>query len=183
LLCGCEVNEDHNTSGCSPPPLDLPGLLGERDNGCRPGGCRSGYVTISSVTEVDTASGAVTFSALARRVPGAVLLSGVVGSKAYAMDTDGSDVDRLGVYAAPTVAFHGLDLPVDKAATVVFKEPDPDYQVHEARKFVRLAMSSNPTATELLWLDPGLYEKRTPLGDGLIGLRGCLATARLVRKA
>ncbi|GAA1913626.1 hypothetical protein GCM10009753_52280 [Streptantibioticus ferralitis] len=35
-----------------------------------------------------------------------VLLSGTVGSTAYGLAHKGSDIDRLGVFAAPTEAFH-----------------------------------------------------------------------------
>lgn len=124
-----------------------------------------------------------TYTELAAQIPGAVLLSGIVGSTAYGMAGEESDTDRLAVYAAPTVAFHGLDLPIEKAATVVFPKPGPDFQVHEARKFVLLAMKSNPTATELLWLDGSFYEHRSPLGDALIYLRPYLASVELVCKA
>ncbi|GAA0233640.1 nucleotidyltransferase domain-containing protein [Cryptosporangium japonicum] len=107
------------------------------------------------------------------------LLLGVVGSTAYGLAHAGSDVDRLGVYAVPTVELHGLHLPIDKAATVV--RHDPDQTVHEARKFAMLCLSSNPTVTELLWLPS--YEQRTPLGDELVGLRTAFASADGVRNA
>jgi predicted nucleotidyltransferase len=86
-----------------------------------------------------------------------VLLQGIVGSTAYGLAGPHSDVDRLGVYAAPTKAFHGLRLPIDRAASVVVHEPE-DLTLHEARKFALLALSANPTVTELLWLpDPQRY--------------------------
>ena len=46
-----------------------------------------------------------------------VLLSGVVGSTACGLAGPDSDVDRLGVYAAPTIEFHGLYPPLGKNAT------------------------------------------------------------------
>jgi len=110
-----------------------------------------------------------------------VLLEGVVGSTAYGLNHAGSDIDRLGVYAAPASAFHGLDLPIDKAASTV--EHDPDRTLHEARKFCLLAMSANPTASELMWLPEDLYSVRTPLGDGLIGIRTAFLSAARVREA
>jgi predicted nucleotidyltransferase len=39
------------------------------------------------------------------------VLAVVVGSRAYGLDGPGSDVDRRGVYAAPTRAFWRLDKP------------------------------------------------------------------------
>jgi predicted nucleotidyltransferase len=109
-----------------------------------------------------------------------VLLRGIVGSTAYGLAGPHSDVDRLGVYAAPTRSFHGLHLPIDRYASVVEHEPE-DLTLHEARKFCLLALSANPTVTELLWL-PG-YEIRTPLGAELIGIRRAFLCAARVRDA
>ena len=110
-----------------------------------------------------------------------VLLQGIVGSTAYGLNHAGSDVDRLGVYAAPAVAFHGIELPIDRAATRV--TTDPDSTLHEARKYCVLALSGNPTAMELMWLPDDLYEVRTPLGDALIGIRSSFLCAPRVRDA
>jgi hypothetical protein len=109
-------------------------------------------------------------------VPGTVLLSGVVGSTAYGLAHEGSDTDRLGVFAAPTVAFHGLHKPQESHVTT-----HPDATLHEAAKWLRLALGGNPTVTELAWLDA--YETRTPLGEELIGLRSSLLSAKRVRDA
>lgn len=108
-----------------------------------------------------------------------VLLQGVVGSVAYGLDTESSDVDRLGTYAAPTVLFHGLHPPVGKAASIV--RHDPDITLHEAGKLASLCLGGNPTVTELLWLND--YEVRTELGDELIGIREAFLSARRVRDA
>ncbi len=43
--------------------------------------------------------------------PGTVLLAGIVGSTAYGLAGPDSDVDRLGVFAAPTLSLLGLDAP------------------------------------------------------------------------
>jgi predicted nucleotidyltransferase len=109
-----------------------------------------------------------------------ILLQGVVGSTAYGLAGPLSDVDRLGVYAAPTRAFHGLRLPIDRAASVVVHEPE-DLTLHEARKFALLALSANPTVTELLWLPS--YETRTALGAELVGIRSAFLCAPRVRDA
>ncbi|WP_285699482.1 nucleotidyltransferase domain-containing protein [Actinomadura sp. NBRC 104412] len=108
-----------------------------------------------------------------------VLLAGVVGSTAYGLATPESDVDRLAVFAAPTVLFHGLHPPVGKQATKV--TTDPDVTRHEAGKFAALCLGVNPTVTELLWLDE--YETRTELGDRLIGVREAFLSAKRVRDA
>jgi uncharacterized protein len=109
-----------------------------------------------------------------------ILLRGVVGSTAYGLAGPRSDVDRLGVYAAPTRAFHGLQLPIDRAASVVVHDPE-DLTLHEARKFCLLALSANPTVTELLWLSS--YEIATPLGRELVGIRSAFLCAPRVREA
>ncbi|WP_431892182.1 nucleotidyltransferase domain-containing protein [Micromonospora haikouensis] len=107
-----------------------------------------------------------------------LLLSGIVGSVAYGLARPGSDVDRIGVFAAPTVAFHGLHPPRESVVTT-----EPDVTLHEAGKYARLALGGNPTATELMWLPDDCYETRTALGDRLIGIRSAFLSAPRVRDA
>lgn len=109
------------------------------------------------------------------------LLHGIVGSTAYGLAGPDSDVDRLGTYAAPTEAFHGLHPPVGKAASTVTTNPDITH--HEVGKFAALALAGNPTVFELLWLPDDLYEIRTRLGDDLIGIRTAFLSAPRVRDA
>lgn len=112
-------------------------------------------------------------------IPGEVLLSGIVGSQAYGLATPESDTDRLGMFAHPTVAFHGLREPQD---SVVLTKPS-DHTFHEARKLCRLMLDGNPTVTELLWLPADLYEVRHRLGDELIEIRTAFLSAPKVRAA
>ncbi|WP_328342570.1 nucleotidyltransferase domain-containing protein [Micromonospora sp. NBC_00421] len=107
-----------------------------------------------------------------------LLLSGIVGSVAYGLAGPGSDVDRIGVFAAPTVAFHGLRPPRESMVTT-----EPDVTLHEAGKYARLALSGNPTATELIWLPDDCYETRTELGERLIAIRSTFLSAPRVRDA
>ncbi|WP_328498314.1 nucleotidyltransferase domain-containing protein [Streptomyces sp. NBC_00414] len=107
-----------------------------------------------------------------------ILLSGIVGSTAYGLAREGSDVDRLGMFAAPTEDLHGLHGPKESHVTTM-----PDSTLHEAAKWCRLALGGNPTVTELVWLPDELYEVRTPLGDELIGIRTTLLSAKRVRDA
>ncbi|MEU5530504.1 nucleotidyltransferase domain-containing protein [Micromonospora chersina] len=107
-----------------------------------------------------------------------LLLSGIVGSVAYGLAGPDSDVDRIGVFAAPTVAFHGLHPPRESVVTT-----DPDVTLHECAKYARLALSGNPTATELMWLPEECYETRTGFGDRLIGIRAAFLSAPRVRDA
>ncbi|GIF52213.1 hypothetical protein Afe04nite_67520 [Asanoa ferruginea] len=107
-----------------------------------------------------------------------ILLMGVVGSTAYGLAGPASDIDRLGIFAVPTIELHGLARPTETRVT-----HEPDLTVHEAAKFCRLALAGNPTVTELMWLPDRLYETRTPLGDGLIAIRASFLSARRVRDA
>ncbi|MEY9908031.1 hypothetical protein ABIA35_004264 [Catenulispora sp. MAP12-49] len=110
--------------------------------------------------------------------PGTVLLSGIVGSTAYGLSGPDSDVDRLGMFAAPTLSLLGLHTPRDSHVTT-----HPDVTFHEAAKLARLVLGGNPTASELLWLPDDLYERRTPLGDEAIGLRTAFLSAPRVHDA
>lgn len=107
-----------------------------------------------------------------------ILLSGIVGSTAYGLAREGSDIDRLGVYAVDTVELHGLYQPKQSHVTT-----DPDVTYHEVAKWCRLALSGNPTVMELVWLPDDLYEVRTELGDELISLRTSFLSAKRVRDA
>lgn len=107
-----------------------------------------------------------------------VLLSGIVGSIAYGLATPASDVDRLGVFAAPTESLLGLRPPKESIVTTA-----PDRTMHEAAKYVRLALAVNPTVTELLWLPDDLYETRTGHGEDLVAIRSAFLSAGRVRDA
>lgn len=112
------------------------------------------------------------------RATRSILLSGIVGSTAYGLAREGSDVDRLGVFAVDTVKLHGLSTPSESSVT-----KDPDITLHEARKWCRLALNCNPTVMELVWLPDDLYEVRTPLGEELISIRSAFLSASRVRNA
>ncbi|TCR20120.1 hypothetical protein EV578_10759 [Streptomyces sp. BK205] len=107
-----------------------------------------------------------------------ILLSGIVGSTAYGLAREGSDTDRLGMFAAPTESLLGLHTLRESHVTTA-----PDRTLHEAAKWCRLALGGNPTVMELVWLPGELYEVRTPLGDELIGIRGAFLSAPRVRDA
>lgn len=110
-------------------------------------------------------------------IPGTILLSGVVGSTAYGMAGPESDVDRLGIYAAPTSRFLGLHLPTKSDLTTVFTNPDATF--HEAGKFALLCLGGNPTLNELLWLDE--YEVKTGFGVELVRIRSAFLSAKRIR--
>ncbi len=110
--------------------------------------------------------------------PPNVLLSGIVGSTAYGLATEDSDVDRLGVFAAPTERLLGLHPP---EPSIVSSKPDATF--HEAGKYAALALKVNPTITELMWLPDELYETRTGLGSALIAIRRSFLSRKAVRNA
>ncbi|HEX4816087.1 MAG TPA: nucleotidyltransferase domain-containing protein [Nonomuraea sp.] len=110
--------------------------------------------------------------------PGTVLLTGIVGSTAYGLAGPDSDIDRLGVYATPTLDLVGLSRPRQSVVRT-----GPDRTLHEAGKWCSLALGGNPTVMELLWLPDDLYETRTPLGDRLIAIRQAFLSAPRVRDA
>lgn len=107
-----------------------------------------------------------------------ILLSGIVGSTAYGLAHEGSDVDRLGMFATDTSNLLGLRIPKESVVT-----NHPDVTLHEARKYCELALKCNPTVMELLWLPDELYEVRTPLGNQLIDIRMSFLSSGYVRNA
>lgn len=112
---------------------------------------------------------------------GTVLLSGVVGSTAYGLDRPGSDVDRLGLFVAPTVEVAGLDWHSDRESLVTNK---PDVTLHEVGKYLRLALKCNPTITEIMWLPADLVETVHPeWGERLIEMREAFLSEHAVKSA
>jgi predicted nucleotidyltransferase len=108
--------------------------------------------------------------------PGNLLLLGVVGSTPHGLAAAHSDRDLAGVFAHPTEALFAFDRPAESVAT-----HDPDSALHEIEKFLRLALTSNPAALELLWLDD--YETLSVSGRELIGIRKSFLGTNAVRDA
>lgn len=100
------------------------------------------------------------------------ILSVVVGSRAYGLDTADSDTDRRGVFVAPTELFWRLDKP-----PAHLDGPLPEQFSWEVERFCSLALEANPTVLECLWSP--LVEKTTGTGEELRALR----PAFLSRKA
>lgn len=109
------------------------------------------------------------------------LITGTVGSHAYGLATETSDVDTLIVAVAPSKDFLGLNPPTAKAASRV--STNPDITTHELGKFVSLCLAANPTVTELLWLPDDCYRQLDYCGESLIDIRRYLLGARAVRSA
>ncbi|MEV3922000.1 nucleotidyltransferase domain-containing protein [Actinomadura coerulea] len=92
------------------------------------------------------------------------VLSVVVGSRAYGLATDGSDVDRRGVYAAPAPLFWRFAKPPPH-----LDGPLPEQFSWELERFCELALGANPTVLECLWSP--LVERVTPVGEELLAVR------------
>lgn len=107
-----------------------------------------------------------------------IILSGIVGSKAYSLDTEESDTDRLGIFAVKTDQLFRLNSPQETISTT-----NPDITLHEAAKYCRLAIGCNPTVLELLWLPIQLIEYGTTLGVDLRKQRADFLSAKRVRDA
>lgn len=107
------------------------------------------------------------------------LLLAVVGSTAYGLADERSDVDHIGVFRAPTRDLLGLDGPAFVEHSIV--TTDPDVSVHELGKFARLALAGNPTVTEVLWASQ--YPVRTDDGAELIAARTHFLSRRAVTNA
>ncbi len=109
-----------------------------------------------------------------------LLLSGVVGSHAYGLNREGSDIDRLGVFVAPTLEVAGLDWSSSKE-TRHGTSDEVDYTYHEIGKAFRLMLSCNPTLLEVLYLEQ--YETLTQFGRMLITNRAAFLSEKAVRNA
>lgn len=113
--------------------------------------------------------------------PRNTLLKGIVGSTAYGLAREGSDVDRLGIFAASTLDLAGLDWHPRRESKV---HTDPDITFHEVGKYLRLALRCNPTVMELLWLPDELIEFRHQIfGNRLMALKEALLSEQCVRNA
>ncbi len=93
------------------------------------------------------------------------VLSVVVGSRAYGLATESSDVDRRGVFVAPTPMFWGFAKPPTHV-----DGPDAERFSWELERFLGLALDANPTVLECLWSP--LVEVVTAGGEELLALRG-----------
>jgi hypothetical protein len=106
-----------------------------------------------------------------------VILLGVVGSTAYGLANEDSDIDLLGIFATPTIDLLGLHQPQQSVVTT-----HPDMAMHEAGKFCALALKCNPTVTELMWLDEYGGEF-SHFGAELVAIRSAFLSKRYVRNA
>lgn len=88
----------------------------------------------------------------------------VVGSRAYGLDTEGSDTDVRGIYLAPAELQWSL-----YGAPEQFEDNAAQTCFWELQKFLIMALKANPNILECLYSP--LVEKVTPLGQELLNLR------------
>ncbi|MFD4670954.1 DNA polymerase beta superfamily protein [Lentzea sp. NPDC058450] len=89
-----------------------------------------------------------------------MILQVVIGSHAYGLASEQSDVDRRGVFVAPTEAFWRFEKPPTSV-----EGPEPELLSWEVEHFCKLGLKSNPTVLETL-VSP-LTEISTPMGEEL----------------
>jgi hypothetical protein len=97
------------------------------------------------------------------------IYAAVVGSRAYGLDTEASDTDTRGVYAAPTPAFWSLTKPPPH-----IEGPEPDRFSWEVERFCELALEANPNLLEVL--HSPLVVSCTELGEELLDLRSAFVS-------
>jgi hypothetical protein len=93
-----------------------------------------------------------------------VIYSCVVGSRAYGLDEDSSDVDRRGIYLPPAEmhwSLYGVPEQLENKST--------EECYWELQKFLTLALKANPNVLECLYTP--LVERATPLARELLGMR------------
>jgi hypothetical protein len=88
----------------------------------------------------------------------------VVGSRAYGLDNDESDIDRRGIYLAPAELQWSLF-----GAPEQFEDNATQSCYWELQKFIIMALKANPNILECLYSP--MVEKVTPLGEDLLALR------------
>jgi predicted nucleotidyltransferase len=93
-----------------------------------------------------------------------VIYGCVVGSRAYGLETDDSDVDRRGVYVAPAELQWSLF-----GAPEQFEDNAAQACYWELQKFLVMALKANPNILECLYSP--MVEKVTPLGHELLSIR------------
>jgi predicted nucleotidyltransferase len=89
----------------------------------------------------------------------------VLGSHAYGLANEESDVDRRGIYLPPA-ALHWSLFGVPEQ----LEDKETDEVYWELRKFVMLALKVNPNILECLYTP--VIETTTPLADQLLAMRG-----------
>ena len=107
-----------------------------------------------------------------------------MGSHAYGLATEDSDVDEKGIYLPPAAwhwSIHPLPEQIEfkrgHAGEIVLESiaiDGDDYCWWEIEKFLRLALKANPTALELLFAPDSCVRELTEVGERLFAIRDAL---------
>lgn len=95
-----------------------------------------------------------------------VIYKCIVGSRAYGLDTEMSDIDRRGIYLPPADlhwSLYGVPEQLDM--------PETEECYFEIQKFLVLALKANPNILECLYTP--MVEQTTELADELLSMREC----------
>jgi len=96
----------------------------------------------------------------------------VVGSRAYGLEEDSSDIDRRGIYLPPAdLEWSLLGVPEQ------LERQETQECYWEMEKFLRLALRANPNVLECLYTP--LVERASPLGEQLLAMRDCFLTKQV----
>lgn len=106
-----------------------------------------------------------------------IILSAVIGSRAYGLDHAASDTDILGVFLASTLEVAGLNWSAEQETWTNSSPVGDDYTYHELRKFLRLCLKGNPNLMELLFAVD--YLESTQAGTELVSLRSSFLSQKL----
>ncbi|MBZ2186160.1 MAG: nucleotidyltransferase domain-containing protein [Bryobacter sp.] len=102
-----------------------------------------------------------------------VQLQCIVGSRAYGLDHESSDIDRRGFFLPPAHLHWGLAIVPEQL------ENDNEECYWEIEKFIRLALKGNPNVLECLYSP--LIERCTPLARQLIEMRSVFLSRHIHR--
>lgn len=108
-----------------------------------------------------------------------IALQAITGSKAYGLDHENSDTDRMGIFVASTVDVAGLNWTQADESWSDAGPTGDDTTLHEIGKFLKLALKCNPTLIELMWMND--YEILTPVGKGIIDIRESILHEKGIR--
>lgn len=110
------------------------------------------------------------------QVDSCTIIRAVVGSKCLGLDIPESDTDEMGICVEPLSEAVGLDAPFEQ---FVRTGPDerregPDLQIYGLRKYVKLALSGNPTILALLFIPTEFISVIDAKGTQLRDMRGSI---------
>ncbi len=123
---------------------------------------RSEFALLSEVTSEDLNRLPLTLTERGLREK--VIYQAVIGSRAYGLDTDGSDTDRRGIYQAPTDLVLSLYDPPQQ-----LEDDEAQECFWELKKFLILALKANPNILEVLYSP--IVEVAEPAAEALLAIR------------